>query len=93
MVMPFAWAGVGERPFSSSVVGKESISSGWEESIFLEKVNGGVGEKESFVVVVGWEISAAEEEEGEVEEEEELEKEIFAFWLVVGRDFSSFYHF
>lgn len=90
MVMPFAWAGVGVKRFSSSEVGKESISSGWEESIFLEKASGGVEEeKESFVGVVGWEICAAEEE-GE-EEEEELEKEIFAFWLVVGRDFSSFY--
>ena len=43
----------------------------------------------TFVGVVGWEICAVEEE-GE-EEEEELEKEIFAFWLVVGRGFSSFY--
>lgn len=91
MVMPFAWAGVGVRRFSSLEAGKESISSGWEESIFLEKVSGGVGEeKESFVVVVGWEICAAEEEGGEGEEE--LEKEIVAFWLVVERDFSSFYH-
>lgn len=91
MVMPFAWVGAGVRRFSFLEVGKESIFSGWEESIFLEKVSGGVEEeKESFVAVVGWEICAAEEE-GE-EEEEELEKEIFAFWLVVGRDFSSFYH-
>lgn len=43
----------------------------------------------TFVVVVGWEICAAEEvgEEGE----EGLEKEIVAFWQEVGKDFSSFY--
>lgn len=92
MVMPFAWVGVGARQFSSLEVGKESISSGWEESIFLEKVNGGVGEeKGSFVVVVGWEICAAEEV-GEVGEEG-LEKEIVVFWQEVGKDFSSFYYF
>lgn len=91
MVMPFAWVGVGARQFSSLEVGKESISSGWEESIFLEKVNGGVGEeKGSFVVVVGWEICAAEEV-GEVGEEG-LEKEIVVFWQEVGKDFSSFYY-
>lgn len=87
MAMPFAWVGAGARQFSSLEVGKESISSGWEESIFLEKVNGGVGEeKGSFVEVVGWEICAAEEvgEEGE----EGLEKEIVAFWQEVGKDFS-----
>lgn len=91
MAMPFAWVGAGARQFSSLEVEKESISSGWEESIFLEKVNGGVGEeKGSFVEVVGWEICAAEEvgEEGE----EGLEKEIVAFWQEVGKDFSSFYY-
>lgn len=91
MAMPFAWVGAGARQFSSLEVGKESISSGWEESIFLEKVNGGVGEeKGSFVVVVGWEICAAEEV-GEVGEEG-LEKEIVVFWQEVGKDFSSFYY-
>lgn len=54
MVRPFAWVEAGVRRFSSLEVGKASISSGWEESIFLEMVSGGVGEeKESFVVVVG----------------------------------------
>lgn len=93
MVMPFAWAGAGGRRFSSLEGGKESISSEWEESIFLETVSGGVGEeKGSFVVVVGWEICAAEEEEGEVAAEG-LEKETFAFWQEGERDFSSFYYF
>lgn len=79
MVMPFAWAGAGGGG-SPLWRGKESISSEWEESIFLETVSGGVGEeKGSFVVVVGWEICAAEEEEGEVAAEG-LEKETFAFW-------------
>jgi hypothetical protein len=45
----------------------------------------------TFVVVVGWEICAAEEEEGEVAAEG-LEKETFAFWQEGERDFSSFYY-
>lgn len=86
MAMPFAWVEVGARQFFSWEVEKESISSVWEESIFSGKASAAVEvEKESFVEVVVWEISAAEEEGPE--------KETDAFGQVVGRDSSSFYHF
>lgn len=72
--------------FFSLEVEKESISSVLEESIFLGKVSVDVGEeKESFVVVVAWETC--------VVEVEEQERENVAFWWVVGKDFSSVYHF
>lgn len=77
---------MGEKSFFSLEEGKENISSVLEENIFLEKVSADVGEeKESFVAVVVWETCAGEEEE--------QEKENVVFWWVVGRDFSSVYHF
>lgn len=52
----------------------------------MEKVSVVVGEeKESFVVAVVWETCAGEEEE--------QGKENVVFWGVVGKDFSSVYHF
>lgn len=74
------------KPFFSLEVEKESISSVLEESIFLGKVSDDVEEEtESSAVVVVWETC--------VDEAEEQEKENVAFWWVVGRDFSSVYHF
>lgn len=76
---------MGEKPFFSSEVGKENISSVLEESIFLGKVSADEGEeKESFVLVVVWETYAVEEVE--------QERENVAFWWVVGRDFSCVDH-
>lgn len=74
-----------ERLFFSLEVEMENISSVLEESIFLGKVSADEGEeKESFAVVVVWEICVAEEEE--------REKESVACGWVLGRDFSSVYH-
>lgn len=86
MVMPFVSEGEGEKPFFSSEVGKENISSELEESIFLGKVSADEGEeKESFVLVAVWETYAVEEVE--------QERENVAFWWVVERDFSCVDHF
>jgi hypothetical protein len=53
MVLPFTWEGMGVRWYSVLNVGKESISSGWEESIFLEIVSS-IGEEKGSFIVVGW---------------------------------------
>lgn len=77
---------MGEKLFFSLEVGKESISSVLEESIFLGKVSVDVGEeKESFVGVAVWETCAVGEEE--------QEKETGVFWWAVGRGFAAVYHF